>query len=67
MEHWAKSVDLPTRSEVDTLTQRLRSVEEQLRSRDVARPAADRKTRATSRARAGTRARGRRTPRGPKP
>ena len=68
MEHWAKSVDLPTRSEVDTLTRRLRSVEELLRSRDVARPAsADRKARASSRARAGTHGHGRRTPRGPKP
>jgi hypothetical protein len=32
MEHWAKVADLPTRSELNTLTQRLMSVEEQLRA-----------------------------------
>jgi polyhydroxyalkanoate synthesis regulator phasin len=32
IEHWAKLLDLPTRSEINTLTQRLRSVEEQLRA-----------------------------------
>ena len=32
MEHWAKVADLPTRSELNTLTQRLKSVEEQLRA-----------------------------------
>jgi len=32
MEHWAKVADLPTRSELNTLTQRLISVEEQLRA-----------------------------------
>ena len=32
MEHWAKGADLPTRSELNTLTLRLKSVEEQLRA-----------------------------------
>jgi hypothetical protein len=32
IEQWAKLLDLPTRSEINTLTQRLRSVEEQLRA-----------------------------------
>jgi hypothetical protein len=32
IEHWAKLLDLPTRSEINTLTQRLRSVEELLRA-----------------------------------
>jgi hypothetical protein len=32
IEHWAKLLDLPTRSEINTLTQRLRGVEELLRS-----------------------------------
>ncbi|MDP9085031.1 MAG: hypothetical protein M3N50_14900 [Pseudomonadota bacterium] len=32
IEHWAKSLNLPTRSELDALTQRLRSVEAQLRT-----------------------------------
>lgn len=32
IEHSAKLLDLPTRSEINTLTQRLRSVEEQLRA-----------------------------------
>ena len=32
VEHSAKLLDLPTRSEINTLTQRLRSVEEQLRA-----------------------------------
>jgi hypothetical protein len=68
MEHLAKSVDLPTRSEVDTLTRRLKSVEEQLRAREVGQPATEeRKARPTPHARAGTHTRGRRTPRGPKP
>jgi hypothetical protein len=31
IEHWAKLLDLPTRSEINTLAQRLRSVEERLR------------------------------------
>jgi Poly(R)-hydroxyalkanoic acid synthase subunit (PHA_synth_III_E) len=31
LEQWAKLLDLPTRSEINTLAQRLRSVEEQLR------------------------------------
>jgi hypothetical protein len=30
IEHWAKLLDLPTRSEINTLTQRLRSLEERL-------------------------------------
>jgi hypothetical protein len=32
MEHWAKSIDLPTRSELNTLMQRLKSVEQRLRA-----------------------------------
>jgi polyhydroxyalkanoate synthase subunit PhaE len=32
IEHWAKLLDLPTRSEINTLTQRLRSAEELLRA-----------------------------------
>jgi polyhydroxyalkanoate synthase subunit PhaE len=32
MEHWAKLIDLPTRSEINTLAQRLKSVEEELRA-----------------------------------
>ena len=32
IEHWAKLLDLPTRSEINTLTQRLKSVEELLRA-----------------------------------
>ena len=32
IEQWAKLLDLPTRSEINTLTQRLRSVEQQLRA-----------------------------------
>jgi len=32
IEHWAKLLDLPTRSEINTLMHRLRSVEEQLRA-----------------------------------
>ena len=32
IEHWAKLLDLPTRSEINTLVQRLRSVEQQLRA-----------------------------------
>jgi hypothetical protein len=68
MEHVCKSLDLPTRSELDTLARRLKSVEEQLQARDVRSPAAAaRQPRPTPRARAGTGARGRRTPRGPKP
>jgi hypothetical protein len=37
IEHSAKLLDLPTRSEVNTLTRRLRSVEEQLRAPSKAR------------------------------
>lgn len=33
MEHWAKLCDLPTRSELNTLTHRLKSVEEELRAK----------------------------------
>jgi polyhydroxyalkanoate synthase subunit PhaE len=32
IEHWSKLLDLPTRSEINTLTQRLRSAEELLRA-----------------------------------
>ena len=32
IEHWAKLLDLPTRSEINTLTQRLKSVEQLLRA-----------------------------------
>ena len=32
IEHWAKLLDLPTRSEINTLAQRLRSIEVQLRA-----------------------------------
>lgn len=39
VEHWAKLLDLPTRNELNTLAQRLRGVEEELRSlREAARP-----------------------------
>jgi class III poly(R)-hydroxyalkanoic acid synthase PhaE subunit len=37
IEHSAKMLDLPTRSEINTLTRRLRSVEEQLRAASKAR------------------------------
>ncbi len=40
VEHWAKSIDLPTRSELDTLGERLRAVEARLR--DLHAPAAKR-------------------------
>ena len=36
IEHWAKLLDLPTRSEINTLVLRLRSIEEQLRAATVA-------------------------------
>jgi class III poly(R)-hydroxyalkanoic acid synthase PhaE subunit len=40
IEHWAKLLDLPTRSEINTLAKRLRSIEEQLRAAAApARPA----------------------------
>ena len=58
MEHWAKSFDLPTRSELNSLTLRLKSVEEQL---DAKR--SGRKPRST----ASTPSRARRAKRGPKP
>jgi Poly(R)-hydroxyalkanoic acid synthase subunit (PHA_synth_III_E) len=32
IEQWAKLLDLPTRSEINTLTQRLKSIEAQLRT-----------------------------------
>jgi hypothetical protein len=32
IEHWSKFLDLPTRSEINSLTRRLRAVEEQLRT-----------------------------------
>ncbi len=67
MEHVAKSLDLPTRSEIDTLTRRLQSVEDQLQARDARPQAAATRQPPAPRARAGSGARGRRTPRGPKP
>jgi class III poly(R)-hydroxyalkanoic acid synthase PhaE subunit len=41
-EHWAKQLDLPTRSEINTLTRRLISVEKELRAarKDSAKPRA---------------------------
>ncbi len=40
IEHWAKLLDLPTRGEINTLTRRLKSVEQQLRAaRGEVRPA----------------------------
>jgi len=36
IEHWAKLLDLPTRSEINTLSLRLRSIEEQLRAATAA-------------------------------
>jgi class III poly(R)-hydroxyalkanoic acid synthase PhaE subunit len=58
IEHWAKLLDLPTRSEINTLAQRLRSVEQQLRVAAPAERAAtrERKMRAAPRKRAGRRA-----------
>ena len=38
IEHWAKLLDLPTRSEINTLAQRLRSIEQQLRVAPAAAP-----------------------------
>jgi len=43
IEQWAKLLDLPTRSEVNTLTLRLRSVEEHLRAASKALKTQDRK------------------------
>jgi Poly(R)-hydroxyalkanoic acid synthase subunit (PHA_synth_III_E) len=61
MEHWAKVADLPTRNELNTLTQRLISVEGQLRA-----PRSERKPRGSkSNARHSIRAR--RAKRGKKP
>ena len=42
MEHWAKQLDLPTRSEINTLNRRLISVEQELRAarKDSAEPRA---------------------------
>lgn len=48
MEHWAKSLDLPTRSEINTLARRLRSAEEQLRSARTPPVAAARKAPGTA-------------------
>jgi hypothetical protein len=42
IEHWAKLLDLPTRSEINTLTLRLRSIEQQLRAATAAPAAAPR-------------------------
>jgi hypothetical protein len=39
IEHWSKFLDLPTRSEVNSLARRLRAAEEQLRSLSDAGPA----------------------------
>jgi hypothetical protein len=58
IEHWAKSFDLPTRSELNSLIQRLKSLDEQL--------AAERSGR-RSRGAASTASRTRRAKRGPKP
>jgi hypothetical protein len=68
MERLSKALDLPTRSELDTLARRLKSVEDELQAQ-AARPpaAAPLQTRRAPGARAGTGARGRRLPRGPKP
>jgi hypothetical protein len=48
MEHWAKSLDLPTRSEINTLARRLKSAEEQLRSARTPPVAAARKAPSTA-------------------
>ena len=37
VEQWAKMLDLPTRSEIDTLAQRLKSLEERLAERPAKR------------------------------
>jgi hypothetical protein len=57
MEHWAKGADLPTRSELNTLTQRLISVEEQLRAQRSERKPRSSKSNSqrTTRARRATR------------
>jgi polyhydroxyalkanoate synthase subunit PhaE len=45
VEQWAKLLDLPTRNEINTLSQRLKSVEAQLRAaRNERKPVAARKT-----------------------
>jgi class III poly(R)-hydroxyalkanoic acid synthase PhaE subunit len=50
VEQWAKLLDLPTRNEINTLSQRLRSVEAELRAaRNERKPAAAVKTRPTRR------------------
>jgi len=54
VEHFAKSLDLPTRSELDTLTRRLKSVEEELaalRAKHETRRAARKPQAAASKAR----------------
>jgi Poly(R)-hydroxyalkanoic acid synthase subunit (PHA_synth_III_E) len=61
MEHWAKLCDLPTRSEINTLAHRLKSVEEELR----AQPSERQPRQSKSKARGSPRAR-RRATRGPK-
>jgi len=48
IEQWAKLLDLPTRSEVNTLTQRLRAVEERLRKSKVGGSRAPRAPRKSS-------------------
>jgi hypothetical protein len=58
MEHWAKSLDLPTRSELNSLTQRLKSVEAQLDAQRSGRKPRGAKSMAP---------RARRAQRGPKP
>jgi Poly(R)-hydroxyalkanoic acid synthase subunit (PHA_synth_III_E) len=62
MEHWAKLCDLPTRSELNTLTHRLKCVEEELR----AQLSEGQPRHSKSKARASPRAR-RRATRSPKP
>ena len=52
IEHSAKLLDLPTRSEINTLTQRLRSVEEQLRTAPKVREPRAKTARAKTRRRA---------------
>jgi hypothetical protein len=37
LEQWAKALDLPTRQEIDTLTQRIRSLEDQVRPKPKTR------------------------------
>jgi hypothetical protein len=54
LEHWSKFLDLPMRSEINSLTRRLRAVEEQLRTRTqpTGRSSAKPRSASTSRAKA---------------